>query len=77
MKNNISDLNDHLFAQIERLGDEGLSSDELRLEIERTKAITNVASQIVQNGRLALDAQIAASDMIVPEDLPKMLRNKE
>ncbi len=29
MKNKISDLNNHLFAQFERLSDEGLSSEEV------------------------------------------------
>lgn len=57
MKNKLSDLNNHLFAQLERLGDEALKGDELAREIERSYAITSVAKEVINNGRLVLDAQ--------------------
>lgn len=38
-KNKLSDLNDHLFMTLERLGEEDLSNEELEKEIERSKAI--------------------------------------
>lgn len=57
MKNKLSDLNNHLFAQLERLSDEGLKGDELANEIERSKAVTGVSKEIVANARLVLDAQ--------------------
>ncbi len=56
MKNKITDLNDHLFAQLERLSDEDLNDSELEREIERSKAVTSVAEKIISNGKLALDA---------------------
>ena len=34
-KNKLSDLNDHLFAAIERLNDEDLTSDQLEIETKR------------------------------------------
>lgn len=55
-KNKLSDLNNHLFAQLERLGDEDLKGDALTEEIGRAKAVTNVAQQIVNNGNLVLSA---------------------
>lgn len=60
-KNKLSDLNDHLFMALERLGDEELTAEELEKEIERSKAISTVADKIVANGRLVLDAQKVAA----------------
>jgi len=56
MQNKLTDLNNHLFAQLERLGDEDLTGDALLSEIDRAKAIKDVASQIVNNASLALRA---------------------
>lgn len=57
MKNKLIDLNNHLFAQLERLNDEELKGDQLREEIDRSKAVTGVSKEIVANARLALDAE--------------------
>lgn len=76
MKNKLTDLNNHLFAQLERLGDEDLDSEKLKDEIARSKAITAVSSQIVNNARLALDAQIAVRDLQLGNRLPSMLEAK-
>ncbi len=56
MKNQLIDLNNHLFAQIERLGDEGLKPAELALEVDRARAICGVSNQIVSNASLVLNA---------------------
>lgn len=57
MKNKLSDLNNHLFAQLERLGNEELEGEALKSELSRSNAITSVAKEIISNGRLILDAQ--------------------
>ena len=75
MKNKLIDLNDHLFAQLERLGEESLEGDKLKEEAERTKAIVAVSSQIVGNARLAFDVQLAVGDQISRTNLPKMLES--
>ena len=54
MKNSLGDLHDYLFAQLERLSDEDLKGEELQQEIVRSKAVSTVASQIIQNGHLVL-----------------------
>ncbi len=72
MKNKLGDLNNHLFAEIERLGDEDLSGEALTQEITRAKAISNVATQIISNAKLVLDATKAVSDGLI-ESPPKML----
>lgn len=57
MKNKLSDLNNHLFAQLERLSDEDVKGEELEQEIKRAEAVCGVASQIIENGSLALKAE--------------------
>lgn len=56
MKNKLTDLNDHLFAQLERLGDESLDEDQISTEAKRAKAIVAVADQIINNANLQLKA---------------------
>lgn len=57
MQNKLSDLNNHLFAQLERLGDEDLVGDKLTEEINRAKAVTDVAQQVISTGSLVLKSQ--------------------
>ena len=57
-KNNLSNLNECLFKQLERLGDVNLSeTDKLEKEIKRSTSISKIASTIIANGRLILDSQ--------------------
>lgn len=56
MKNKLSDLNNHLFAQLERLGEEDLTPDQIDKEVNRSKAIIGVAAQIVSAQNLNLRA---------------------
>lgn len=46
VKNRQIDLDNHLFAELERLGDESLTDEQLENEIKRAKAISAVAQQI-------------------------------
>lgn len=56
MKNRMSDLNNHLFAALERLSDEGLSDDQIGTEARRADAIVSVADKIISNATLQLNA---------------------
>lgn len=58
MKNKLSDLNNHLFAQLERLGDEDLEGEALAAEIDRGKSIASVAKAVVENAKLAFDVAV-------------------
>lgn len=64
MKNKLTDLNNHLFAQLERLGDEDLTNNTKKLqnELDRTKAMTSIAKEIISNGQLVLDAQVKMTE---------------
>lgn len=75
MKNTLGDLNNHLFAQLERLGDEGIKGDNLTEEISRAKAISGIATQVISNANLVLRARIAIEEAVGDkEELPKMLK---
>ena len=56
MKNKLSDLNNHLFAQIERLGDEDLSAEQIDMEAKRGEAMVGVADQIIKGAELQFKA---------------------
>jgi hypothetical protein len=56
VKNKLSDLNNHLFAQLERLSEEGLSAEQIAQEVQRAEAIVSVSDQIVRNADLQLKA---------------------
>lgn len=56
MKNRLTDLNNHLFAQLERLTDEGLTVEKMEQEVSRAAAIVQVSDQIVTTARVQLEA---------------------
>lgn len=62
MKNNLSDLNNHLFMQLERLADEELSPEQIANEAKRSEAIVSVADQIIRNAALQIQAAKIAFD---------------
>lgn len=78
MKNNLVDLNNHLFEQMERLNDDDLTEEELSREISRTKAMTDVASRIIDNAALGLQAEKLKVEYGRRDiELPEMLENKK
>ncbi len=56
MKNRLIDLNNHLFAQLERLSDEDLTTEQIATEAKRSEAIVKISEQIISNADLALKA---------------------
>jgi hypothetical protein len=55
-KNKLADLNDHLFAQLERLADEELTPEQIDQESKRGAAIIGIADQIIKNAGLQIQA---------------------
>ena len=78
MKNTLVDLNNHLFAQLERLGDEDIKGENLQEEINRAKAVSDIATQIISNGSLVLKAQTFSREYLGQDaKLPKMLEGEK
>lgn len=77
-RNKITDLNDHLFAQLERLNDETLKSDKMEIEFQKAKAISGVAAQIIKANKLTLDAmRILKDGSVGPNDMPETFGLKQ
>ena len=57
VRNTLGDLNNFLFAQLERLDNEELEGDALLKEIARSKAISEISKNVIENANVVLQAQ--------------------
>lgn len=74
MRNKLSDLNNHLFAQMERLDDDTLKGESLKDEIDRAKAMANLATQIVNGAKITVDAmKLISKGDVRKEDMKALL----
>lgn len=78
MQNNLSDLNNHLFSQLELLESGELSEKDLELELKKAKAITQISSQILNIARLQIAAiNTAESCGLRNKDMPALIATKD
>lgn len=78
MKNKLSDLNNHLFAQIERLGEEALDADQIKAEVKRADALVALSDQVLSianTGLKAAELFAKHGDVVLPH-LPQIGSNK-
>jgi hypothetical protein len=78
MKNKLGDLNNHLFEQLERLNSDELKGENLKEEIDRAKAMSQIATQIVQSAKITVDAMklIGRGDVRKEDMLPLLSGEK-
>lgn len=76
MKNKMGDLHNHLFAQLERLGDEDLKGEELKEEFGRASAIAKISHQIISNVDLALKAENMKREGLIANKPEALLESK-
>lgn len=78
MKNKIEDLRNHLFSQLERLGDEEAMKNPLKLEreLKLAKAVAEVGKVIVDSAKVEVDFIKATENKgtsFFPADVTKKL----
>lgn len=82
MENKLTDLNNILFEQIERLNDDDLHGDlhgdALKQQIKKSHAIESIAGMIIANANTVLKAEKMKMDYALndrdPNQVPEMLR---
>lgn len=80
MKNSLTDLNNYLFEQLERLLDDEICRDEKSTarEIKKAHAVTDVANSITNNASVQLAAmKFKAGNNLTEDDMPQMLLEKK
>ena len=78
MQNNLSDLNNRLFAQLELLESNELGEKDLDLELKKAKAITQISSQILNIARLQIAAINTAEECgLCNKDMPALIATKD
>lgn len=78
MNNKLSDLNNNLFAQLEKLGDADLKGEDLKTEIERSKAMAGIASNIVGAAKITVEAyKLVSHGNIGKDELPALLTSSK
>jgi hypothetical protein len=70
-RNKLSDLRDHMFAALERLEDEELTTDQIKNEIEKAKSIAMVGSVIINSAKIEIDYLKATGMIDTTSDLFK------
>ena len=53
--NKLSDLRDHIFMALERLADEGMTTEQVAQEVEKSKAISALSSAIIASAKVEID----------------------
>ena len=70
-RNKLSDLRDHMFAALERLDDEELTTEQIKNEIDKAKSIAMVGSVIINSAKIEIDYLKATGMIDTTSDLFK------
>jgi hypothetical protein len=54
-RNKINDLRDHLFAALERIDNDDLTTEQIDAEINKAQAIAQIGSVIIQSAKVEID----------------------
>ena len=78
MKNNLSDLNNHLFSMLEMLEDDKMTDKRLEKELKKAQAICSISSQILKVASVQVSAIKTAEQCgLLNKDMPALLATKD
>ncbi len=78
MQNNLADLNNHLFAQLEMLANDELDSEKLEKELKRAKVMCDVSNQILKVADVQIKAIKTAENCgLLNKDMPALIAVKD
>ena len=75
MNDTLGGLNTHLFAELERLSVKELKGEELQEEMQRAKAVGDIATRIIANASVVLQSKRVQAEIMgrTVTEIPKML----
>ncbi len=80
MKNKLHNLNDYLFAEIERVmecANDSKGREKLKTELDRAKTMTGLSNSIISNAKTQLAAVELAYELhLDKKELPEVLQKK-
>lgn len=78
MKNNLSDLNNHLFSMLETLEDDKITDKRLEKELKKAQAICFISSQILKVASVQVSAIKTAEQCgLLNKDMPALIATKD
>lgn len=78
MKNNLSDLNNHLFSILETLEDDKMTDKRLEKELKKAQAICSISSQILKVASVQISAIKTADQCgLLNKEMPALLATKD
>lgn len=80
MQNNLSDLNNHLFAMLEQLGNDEEMTDPKKLEstLARANGMCKISSQILKTASLQVSALNTAERCgLLNDEMPALIATKD
>lgn len=78
MKNNLSDLNNHLFSMLETLEDDKMTDKRLEKELKKAQAICSISSQILKVASVQISAIKTAEQCgLLNKEMPALLATKD
>ena len=78
MKNNLADLNNHLFSTLEALEEDDIDDAKLDKLIKKAKAVSSISGQILKIASVQVAAMKAADSCgLMNKDMPALIAVKD